>query len=622
LNINPLRFRYCRLKGYTTLYVCGTDEYGTATETKALEEKISCQELCDKYHKLHRDVYEHFEIDFDHFGRTTTPHQTEISQEIFLQLYSNGFIIKDTMQQLFCEQCQRFLADRYVEGTCPHCKYPDARGDQCDSCQKLLNSSDLIQPRCKLDGNTPITRETTHLFLDLPQLQSQLVEFVNEKSEKGKWSANSIAITRAWLKEGLKPRCITRDLKWGTAVPLEGFEEKVFYVWFDAPIGYPSITANLTGPTDWKLWWKNPDQVQLYQFMGKDNIPFHTVIFPSSLLGTKQDWTLLHHVSTTEYLNYEGGKFSKSRKTGVFGSSVRDTGIPISVWRYYLFANRPETSDSDFSWKDFIARNNNELLNNVGNFVNRIVKFVNSKYDSKLATFDMGVTPLDVQFVKDINELLQQYSDALENVKLRQGLQLAMAVSARGNQYLQDNKLDNSLFADQRSRCDTVVGHAINVAFLLSALFYPYMPSTSAGILRQLNAEQPMLPDAFDAWLVGPHCIGKAEYLFKRLDEKLEEKFRSTYGGQSAGSNGAPAEKKTKSKSKKAEDPMKLFEKLDSSQVTVEINSLKEQVSAQGEKVKQLKTSGANATELSTELETLLKLKADMVAAINKILSS
>ncbi|KAJ2681671.1 methionine--tRNA ligase mes1, partial [Coemansia spiralis] len=254
--------RYSRLRGNNTLYICGTDEYGTTTETKALEEGVSCQELCDKYAALHQEIYEWFGLSFDYFGRTTTEKQTQIVQGIYRSANDNGFVSEMTTPQLFCEQCQRFLADRYVEGVCPHCAYEDARGDQCDKCGKLLNAVDLIEPRCKMDGNMPVVRDSSHLFLTLDQLQPRCEEFIERSSREGVWSANATAITRSWLREGLRPRAITRDLKWGVRVPREGYEKKVFYVWFDACIGYPSITANYTD--EWERWWKNPDDVRLY----------------------------------------------------------------------------------------------------------------------------------------------------------------------------------------------------------------------------------------------------------------------------------------------------------------------------------------------------------------------
>ena len=296
--------RYCKVRNINSLYICGTDEYGTAIETKAIEDGVSPQEICDKYYKIHSDIYKWFDIGFDHFGRSATPKQTEITQSIFLTLHKNGYIEQKTELQLFCPKHERFLADRFVEGICPKCAYPDARGDQCDKCGNLLDPMELIEPRCKIDGATPIPRNTTHFYVRLDELQPTVQKFVAEQSPR--WSSNATSITQSWLKQGLHPRSITRDLKWGVPVPLEGYQDKVFYVWFDAPIGYISITANYTdagveGGQEWKKWWFHDDKtdVKLYQFMGKDNVPFHTVLFPASLLGTRQNWTMLHNISTT-----------------------------------------------------------------------------------------------------------------------------------------------------------------------------------------------------------------------------------------------------------------------------------------------------------------------------------
>ncbi|CAO3614315.1 unnamed protein product [Cunninghamella blakesleeana] len=523
--------RYCRARGYNTIYMCGTDEYGTATETKALEEGVSCQALCDKYNAIHASVYKWFDISFDHFGRTTTEQQTKITQDIFHKVNENGYIIQDTMTQLYCEKCCRFLADRYVEGNCPYCQYEDARGDQCDACGKLLNATELVLPRCKLDGNAPITKDSRHLFLDLGKLQNDIEAFNAVSNVEGKWSANGINITKSWLKEGLRPRCITRDLKWGTPVPLEGFEDKVFYVWFDACIGYPSITANYT--KDWEKWWKNPDHVKLYQFMGKDNVPFHSVIFPGTEIATGEKWTMVNHISTTEYLNYEGGKFSKSRNVGVFGTNAEETGIPPAVWRYYLLSGRPESSDSMFTWNEFITKNNTELLNNLGNFVNRAIKFVLAKYNGILPPKEETPLdgPLETKLIQDVNELLQQYVEQLEQVKIRQGLATAMAISARGNLYLQESNLSNGLFNDEKQKCNAVVTTAINLIYLLSALISPYIPTTSESISRQLNAPLRLIPDTFTFDILAGHQLNGAEYLFTRIDEKLEDEWKSKYGG-------------------------------------------------------------------------------------------
>ena len=372
--------RYCRLRGYNTLYVAGTDEYGAATEMKAIQEKCTPQQICDKYYKLHKMIYDWFDIDCDNFGRTTTPEQTKIAQDIFMKLHENKYLLTDTLEQSYCESCKTFLADRFIRGKCPLCHFEDAKGDQCDGCGKLLNPTELVDPKCQICNNQPVVKQAKHVFIDLPQLQENLEKWIEKASEAGFWNSNSKTTTQAWIKTGLKPRCITRDLKWGTPVPLEEFKNKVFYVWFDAPIGYLSITATLT--KNWEKWWKNPEQVKLYQFMGKDNIPFHTVIFPCTLIGTKENWTMLHHISTTEYLNYEDGKFSKSRGVGVFGDNAIETQIPPEIWRYYLLINRPERSDTLFTWKDFGVKINNELLTNIGNLTQRSFKLIFSKFNA------------------------------------------------------------------------------------------------------------------------------------------------------------------------------------------------------------------------------------------------
>lgn len=375
--------RYSRLMGYNTLYICGTDEYGTATETKALLEKKEPREICDFYNKIHNEVYENFDIDFDYFGRTTTEKHTEIVQDIFNKGNNNGYMIKRDVNQVYCDHCKRFLADRFVYGKCPKCEFDKASGDQCDACQSSFEASELKEPRCFVCNDLVIEKESSHLFLDLEKVEPELLKFFEEAHNKHHWSTNSVAITSAWFKQGIKPRCITRDLKWGVTVPLEGYHDKCFYVWFDAPIGYISITANYT--ESWRDWWMNPENVELFQFMGKDNVPFHTIFFPASLMATKENWTLLSHISTTEYLNYEDKKFSKRNNIGVFGSDVKTVPeVPIDLWRYYLLSVRPENSDSQFKWDEFAAKVNTDLKNNLGNFCNRILKFLYSNNEAKI----------------------------------------------------------------------------------------------------------------------------------------------------------------------------------------------------------------------------------------------
>lgn len=530
--------RYSKLRQQPTLFICGTDEYGTATETKALEDKTTPQELCDKYHKLHKEIYDWFEIGFDYFGRTTTEQQTKIAQDIFLKLHKNGYLEERTTIQPFCEDPdhQSFLADRFVEGTCPKCQYDDARGDQCDKCGSLLDPLELINPHCKLHkAATPVPKETTHIFLRLDKAQSAIESWFDKSSEEGGWPQNGVSITRSWLKQGLEGRSITRDLKWGTPIPLPGYEKKVLYVWFDACIGYPSITANYT--EEWEQWWRNPEDVKLYQFMGKDNVPFHTIIFPGSQMGTGDKWTMLNHLSTTEYLNYEDGKFSKSRGVGVFGDGAKETGIPASVWRYYLLSSRPETGDTQFEWSNFISANNNELLANLGNFVNRVVKFANAKLDSTVPEFTASYEDDTFDFpawLKQVNTHLSEYVAGMDAVKIRDSLRKIMEISSCGNDLLQ-YRMDNANLVNNPARTHATVGFALNLAYLLASLCSPYMPSTADLIVKQLNIPLGPIPDKWspDALKTG-HKIGKAAYLFTRIAPEKEKEWKERFGGTQA----------------------------------------------------------------------------------------
>ncbi|KAG6741540.1 hypothetical protein POTOM_054802 [Populus tomentosa] len=552
--------RYCRLRGYNAIYICGTDEYGTATETKAMEENSTPKQICDKYHAIHREVYKWFNISFDEFGRTSSPQQTEVCQAIFKKLLDNNWLSENTMKQLYCDKCERFLADRLVEGTCPTegCNYDSARGDQCENCGKLLNPTELINPRCKQCKNTPRIRDTNHLFLELPQLKDKLVSYIESMSVAGSWSQNAIQTTNAWLKEGLKPRCITRDLKWGVPVPLDEFKDKVFYVWFDAPIGYVSITSCYT--PDWEKWWKNPDNVELYQFMGKDNVPFHTVMFPSTLIGTGENWTMMKTISVTEYLNYEAGKFSKSKGVGVFGNDAKDTNIPVEVWRYYLLTNRPEVSDTLFTWSDLQAKLNSELLNNLGNFINRVLSFLAKPpglgYGSIIPDAPGADShPLTKKLAGEVGKYVEQYLEAMEKVKLKQGLKTAMSISSEGNAYLQESQFWK-LYKEDQPSCSIVIKTSLGLVYLLACLLEPFIPSFSVEVFKQLNLplEQASLCDekgdidrAKRPWDILPagHKIGTPEPLGLHVvacalmlmgigkDEEVED-YRRRFAGSQA----------------------------------------------------------------------------------------
>ncbi|RFU73790.1 methionyl-trna synthetase [Trichoderma arundinaceum] len=543
--------RFSKLRDRPTLYICGTDEYGTATETKALETGQTPQELCDEFHVKHKEIYDWFEIGFDYFGRTSTKKQTEIVQDIFLKLHENDFLEERTTKQPYCEKHDSFLADRFVEGTCPKCNYDDARGDQCDKCGSLLDPFELVNPRCKIDGATPVPRDTTHVFIRLEKLQPDIDKWFQDAHKKHGWPQNGVSITQSWLTKGLEPRSITRDLKWGVPVPLPGYEKKVIYVWFDACIGYPSITANYTD--QWEQWWKNPDEVTLYQFMGKDNVPFHTVIFPGSEIGTGTKWTLLNHLSTTEYLNYENGKFSKSRGIGVFGNQAKEIGISPSVWRYYLLSNRPETSDTQFEWQSFQLANNSELLANFGNFVNRIVKFVNAKLDGVVPEFSPTYKDETFDFsawVETVNGLLKEYVDLLEKVHIRAGSKALLEISREGNNLLQ-GRLDNANLAENPERTHTTIGLALNLCHLLASVASPYMPSTSESICQQLNTKLEFIPDTWEPTAIKPgHKIGKAAYLFSRIDDKKIAEWKDKFGGSAETRAAEEAAKRKKQEDK------------------------------------------------------------------------
>lgn len=603
--------RYGRLRGWNLLYVCGTDEYGTATENKAREEGLTPQEICDKYHTIHASIYQWFQIDFDFFGRTTTERQTEIAQDIFWRLHERGFLLEDTVEQLRCERCERFLADRFVEGVCPHCHYPEARGDQCDKCGRLINAVELRNPQCKVCKDTPVIRSSKHLFLDLPKLEGELEQWLEKSIGSGDWTANSRHIARSWLRDGLKPRCITRDLRWGTPVPHQDFKEKVFYVWFDAPIGYLSITANYTD--QWEKWWKNPQQVELYNFMAKDNVPFHSVVFPCSLLGAQDNYTLVNNLIATEYLNYEDTKFSKSRGVGVFGDMAKDTGIPSDVWRFYLLFLRPEAQDSAFSWADMAIKNNSELLNNLGNFINRAGMFVSKFFDGCVP--EMLLNEDDKRLIAQVCCELKHYITLLDKVRIRDALKCILNISRHGNQYMQLNEPWKRIKGDgdDRQRAGTVTGVCVNVACLLSAVLEPYMPTVSHSIREQLQAPptcasaQLQGPGSFVCSLPAGHRIGTVSPLFQKLENEQIEALRKRFGGQQSQSSSSASVETKPGASQQQQNP-------DPERVT----HLTTLVAEQGDKVRALKAQKVEKSVIVEEVAKLIELKKQLCVAEGK----
>ena len=552
--------RFCRLSGREVLFVCGSDEHGTATETKAREEGTTPREICDRYYSLHKQIYDWFGISFDIFGRTSEENHFKMSQMIFNRVYENGFIEEKEIVQPFCTTCNSFLADRFVRGTCPHCGFEDAGGDQCDNCDKLLNPEELLNPRCKTDGTTPEFKKTNHLFLRLDKLQPILEDWVADQSINGHWTENALRTTNAWFKDGLRPRAITRDLNWGIPIPKTVFDgryvDKVFYVWFDAPIGYISLTEQLLGD-DWKQWWQNKD-VELVQFMGKDNTPFHSIIFPGTLIAASKnhsdykscDFKLVDTLNVTEYLNYEHTKFSKSRGVGVFGDNAQDSGIPADVFRYVLMYNRPEGSDTQFTWKGFQERLNNELLANFGNLVNRTITFTNNFFDGDVIEVDESTLSSEVKdFLKSHRDGITVYLDLLSKIKIRDALMQFMKLSSNANTFFQysapwKKRKENELLA----KIDLSI--LVSVIKDLAIMVEPYMPSISKNIFNQLNISD-LTFDSLGKLDLGNHKIGEAKILFEKLEDSRVEELKKLYSLKEADSSENNSKKEI---SKKGED--------------------------------------------------------------------
>ena len=566
--------RFCRNRGYDTLYICGTDEYGTATETKALEEKKSPRELCDYYYNEHTKIYDWFHINFDKFGRTSNDECTEITQDLFNDLDKNGLITEHTNNQLFCNHCNMFLADRFVHGICPKCGYEDARGDQCDKCGSLLDPTELKQPRCSTCASTPEVKETKHLYINLPKISGKLDEWMKKVSVEGKWADNAVNITKAWIRDGLNERAITRDLKWGIPVPKKGYENKVFYVWFNAPIGYMSITKQLANELikagkksfDWKSWWlpseseegKNKEHVDLFQFIGKDNIPFHTVIFPCTLLGSGHDWTKLYHMSSTEYLNYEDGKFSKSRGIGVFGTDAIESGIPADAWRFYIFYNRPEKQDFQFTWKDFQEKMNSELIGNLGNLVNRTLLFVTRYYGGKIPS-----APVDEELWSEVKKLEAKATENLEWANLKDAFRSMFEIADLCNKKFQAAEPWKTRTTEPE-KAESLLFNLCYIIKDLMIMMNPYMPQYTQQVMgyfgksireSQIGKETTEGLDWSDLGnTTGLSEIGETAVYFTPMDQKTMLAFRAKFAGsQTERKEGGKTEKKQKKQEKKTE---------------------------------------------------------------------
>ncbi len=529
--------RYMRMMGHEVLYVCGTDEHGTPSEVGAAKEGMDVADYCLKYHNRHKEAYDAFNLSFDYFGRTSSEQNREITYHIFEQLDKNGLIEEESIKQIFSIDDNRFLPDRYVTGTCPHCGYDKARGDQCENCTKVLDPTELINPRSTISGSTNLeVRETKHLFLNLPKLEKQLAEWV--KSKEPFWPDVAYSIAQKWLKEGLRPRCITRDLKWGFPVPKKGFEDKVFYVWFDAPIGYLGITKQWAdekpGERSWKDWWLDAKDVYYVQFMGKDNVPFHSISFPATLLGTGENWTKVDYLKGMSYLTFEGGKFSKSEQRGVFAEdAVKE--FPADYWRYWLISNAPEASDSSFTFDLFAGVVNKDLNGVLGNFVSRVMKMTASKIGAEVPAGG-EMTEVEEKLIADLQEKADNYCKYMEGLEFKKAMNELRASWADGNNYISVTEPWTVIKTDP-ARAAAILRVCLNLIRIYALLSAPVMPETSAKILAKfgLNAADMPVLKGFNAAkeieaLQPGHKFEVGDALFERIAPEKTEELKAKYG--------------------------------------------------------------------------------------------
>lgn len=529
--------RYMRMMGHEVLYVCGTDEHGTPSEVGAAKEGMDVADYCLKYHNRHKEAYDAFNLSFDYFGRTSSEQNREITYHIFEQLDKNGLIEEESIKQIFSIDDNRFLPDRYVTGTCPHCGYDKARGDQCENCTKVLDPTELINPRSTISGSTNLeVRETKHLFLNLPKLEKQLAEWV--KSKEPFWPDVAYSIAQKWLKEGLRPRCITRDLKWGFPVPKKGFEDKVFYVWFDAPIGYLGITKQWAdekpGERSWKDWWLDAKDVYYVQFMGKDNVPFHSISFPATLLGTGENWTKVDYLKGMSYLTFEGGKFSKSEQRGVFAEdAVKE--FPADYWRYWLISNAPEASDSSFTFDLFAGVVNKDLNGVLGNFVSRVMKMTASKIGAEVPAGG-EMTEVEEKLIADLQEKADNYCKYMEGLEFKKAMNELRAIWVDGNNYISVTEPWTVIKTDP-ARAAAILRVCLNLIRIYALLSAPVMPETSAKILAKfgLNAADMPVLKGFNAAkeieaLQPGHKFEVGGALFERIAPEKTEELKAKYG--------------------------------------------------------------------------------------------
>ncbi|MFK8272769.1 methionine--tRNA ligase [Capnocytophaga canimorsus] len=518
--------RFQRLKGNDVAFICGSDEHGVAISMKAKKEGITPQEVIDKYDAIIRNSFKDFGISFDNYSRTSLPIHHQTASDFFKKLYDNGDFIEETTSQLFDEKANQFLADRFVIGTCPKCSNEEAYGDQCEKCGTSLNATDLINPKSTLTGAKPVLKQTKHWFLPLDRYDAFLRNWILE-GHKNDWKPNVYGQVKSWLDDGLKPRAVTRDLDWGIPVPVQGAEGKVLYVWFDAPIGYISSTKEWAAREgkDWEPYWKDQN-TKLVHFIGKDNIVFHCVIFPA-MLKAEGSYILPDNVPANEFLNLEGNKLSTSKNWAVWlHEYLQDFPNQQDVLRYALTANAPETKDNDFTWKDFQARNNNELVAIFGNFINRVVVLTH-KYYQGIVPQPTILTETDQQTLSQMKEFAEKIETPLERYRFREALQELMNLARLGNKYLADEEPWKLIKTDE-DRVKTIMYVALQIAAELALLSEPFLPFTSEKLKKILCfsvlKNNIVWGDPSKELLPTGHTIGQAELLFVKIEDEAIEK--------------------------------------------------------------------------------------------------
>ena len=506
--------RYLRLRGEEVLFVCGSDEHGVPIAIKAKKEGVTPQDIVDRYDGIIRKSFADFGITFDTYGRTTSATHRELASSIFRTIYDKGGFIEEESEQYYDPEAKQFLADRYITGTCPRCQNERAYGDQCESCGSTLNPTDLIHPKSAISGATPELRKTKHWYLPLDKHEPFLKQWILEDHKE--WKSNVYGQCKSWLDGGLQPRAVTRDLDWGVPVPVEGAEGKVLYVWFDAPIGYISNTKELL-PDDWEKWWKN-DDTRLIHFIGKDNIVFHCIVFPAMLKAYGDGYILPDNVPAHEFLNLEGDKISTSRNWAVWAHEyLSDFPGKEDVLRYVLTANAPETKDNDFSWKDFQARNNSELVAIFGNFVNRAVVLTHKYFDGKVPAAG-ELTEIEKEVFAQIPQIKASLEKNIEGFHFREALKDAMSIARLGNKYISDTEPWKVAKTDMQ-RCATILNVSLQLCADLAIAFEPFTPFAAGRLRRMLGLQ-------LDWELIGKteilpegHCIGEAELLFGKVED-------------------------------------------------------------------------------------------------------